>query len=88
MGLMSLDEIFNAFGLAGVLMYFLSPTIVFILLFYKLANRHKRKSKIKRAKQIKDKEASKYIDDEPLIPKGIEKYRNLELHFDKNGHIK
>lgn len=49
--LMTVDDMLNAIGLAGVLLYFFIPTIVFILGFY-IYNRHKKKKEIENRQKM------------------------------------
>lgn len=102
--LMSVDDMLNAVGLAGILFYFLTPTIVVILCAY-VYNRHKKKKEIKAellkkqqesavayAEGVKvlenDEQAMKVLENITYSPKNKEKYRSLSLEFDNNGLVK
>jgi len=91
--LMQAAEVANAMGLAGVLLYFLSPTIFILLCVYGY-KQHKRKKKLDKEQSSNTKESkSGEINDNavnniPDEPEDFTKFSSLSLEFDEKGRVK
>lgn len=91
--LMQAAEVANAIGLAGVLLYFLSPTIFILLCVYGY-KQHKRKQKLTKEKEDNEKKSKSgeinedAISNIPDEPEDFTKFSSLSLEFDEKGRVK
>lgn len=90
---MQAAEVANAMGLAGVLLYFLLPTIFILLCVYGYTQ-HKRKQKLAKEKEGNEKKGKSgeinesAVNDIPDEPEDFTKYSSLVLEFDEKGRVK
>ena len=96
--LMSVSDILNAAGLAGVLFYLLTPTIIFIVAIYIIRRIILRSEICKKGIKIQRENARKLADAKTAdelgnilsneAPKNYEKYFSLTLEFNEKGRVK
>lgn len=86
--LMKVADIINAIGLSGILFYFLSPTIVILLIAYNI-KRAKDRNKVKKVENKVQQEIKEdALEGVELDKIDYTKFDTLELEFDKSGKVK
>lgn len=95
--LMSVDDVLNALGLAGVLAYFLVPTMLCITVVYAIRrikfriglNRKKIKAQEDNAEKLKNAKVGAELPNiDSVETKDYKKYDKLSLEFDEKGRVK
>lgn len=88
---MTVDDVLNAVGLAGILMYFFIPTLIGIAITSYIIKKERKKKKKKELRNMirqRDIQINNIPNRLPSKPSDQKKFKSLAIEFDEKGRAK